>query len=95
MDKLDLKVKFVDGQRVTDAAAMDVVRMVLVGKINNEPEFVRHIEMGQKYEFTEAQVTDWLFKRNGKMVGNETLRPLLKRMGKEEAAPYWAMYEKP
>lgn len=67
----------------------------LVGKINNEPEFVRHIEMGQKYEFTEARVTDWLFKRNGKMVGNETLRPLLKRMAKEEAAPYWAMYEKP
>ena len=36
MDKLDLKVKFVDGQRVTDAAAMDVVRMVLVGKVNKE-----------------------------------------------------------
>jgi len=36
MEKLDLKVEFVDGQRVTDAAAMDVVRMVLVGKVNKE-----------------------------------------------------------
>jgi acetylglutamate kinase len=36
MNKLDLKVEFVDGQRVTDAAAMDVARMVLVGKVNKE-----------------------------------------------------------
>ena len=54
---------------------------------------------------TDTTTTSWfsrlksgllgLFKRNGKMVGNETLRPLLRRMAKEEAAPYWAMYEKP
>mgnify|MGYP000885906002 CR=1 FL=1 len=36
MKKLDLPVKFVDGLRVTDAATMDVARMVLVGKINKE-----------------------------------------------------------
>jgi acetylglutamate kinase len=36
MDRLDLDVKFVDGHRVTDAAAMEVVKMVLVGKVNKE-----------------------------------------------------------
>lgn len=36
MKKLDLPVKFVDGLRVTDAATMEVARMVLVGKINKE-----------------------------------------------------------
>lgn len=36
MKKLELPVKFVDGLRVTDAATMDVARMVLVGKINKE-----------------------------------------------------------
>ena len=36
MEKLGLKVSFVDGLRVTDAAAMEVVRMVLVGKVNRE-----------------------------------------------------------
>lgn len=36
MKKLDLPVTFVDGLRVTDAATMDVARMVLVGKINKE-----------------------------------------------------------
>ncbi len=36
MDRLALDVEFVDGQRVTDAAAMEVVKMVLVGKVNKE-----------------------------------------------------------
>jgi acetylglutamate kinase len=36
MRRLSLEVRFVDGHRVTDAAAMDVVKMVLVGKMNKE-----------------------------------------------------------
>jgi acetylglutamate kinase len=36
MDRLDLRVQFVDGQRVTDASTMEVVKMVLVGKVNKE-----------------------------------------------------------
>ncbi|MEM9785951.1 MAG: acetylglutamate kinase [Pseudomonadota bacterium] len=33
--KLDIKSDFVNGKRVTDAATMDVVEMVLSGKVNN------------------------------------------------------------
>ncbi len=36
MDRLNLDVKFVNGHRVTDAPAMEVVKMVLVGKVNKE-----------------------------------------------------------
>ncbi len=36
MDRLSMEVKFVQGHRVTDAAAMEVVKMVLVGKVNKE-----------------------------------------------------------
>jgi acetylglutamate kinase len=36
MDRLDLPVKFIDGLRVTDAAAMEIAKMVLVGKVNKE-----------------------------------------------------------
>ncbi|MEJ5186628.1 MAG: acetylglutamate kinase [Candidatus Geothermincolales bacterium] len=36
MRRLSLEVRFVDGHRVTDAAAMEVVKMVLVGKMNKE-----------------------------------------------------------
>ena len=36
LDKLKIESKFVDGRRVTDEATMDVVEMVLVGKVNKE-----------------------------------------------------------
>jgi acetylglutamate kinase len=36
MDRLDLPVKFIDGLRVTDPAAMEIAKMVLVGKVNKE-----------------------------------------------------------
>jgi acetylglutamate kinase len=36
MDRLDLPVEFHDGLRVTDDETMEVVKMVLVGKVNKE-----------------------------------------------------------
>ncbi|TLM80527.1 MAG: acetylglutamate kinase [Actinobacteria bacterium] len=36
MERLGMPVEFVDGLRVTDEAAMEVVKMVLVGKVNKE-----------------------------------------------------------
>jgi acetylglutamate kinase len=36
MDRLGMPVEFFDGMRVTDDAAMEVVKMVLVGKVNKE-----------------------------------------------------------
>jgi acetylglutamate kinase len=36
LDKLGIETAFVDGLRVTDADTLDVVRMVLVGKVNRE-----------------------------------------------------------
>jgi acetylglutamate kinase len=36
MERLSMEVQFVDGHRVTDAAAMEVAKMVLVGKVNKE-----------------------------------------------------------
>lgn len=36
LDRLGIKSRFVDGLRVTDAETLDVVRMVLVGKVNRD-----------------------------------------------------------
>lgn len=36
LDKLDIKSDFVDGKRVTDAATMEVVEMVLSGQVNKK-----------------------------------------------------------
>src|ERR1700733_11911136 len=36
MERLNLPVEFVDGLRVSDAATVEVVKMVLVGKVNKD-----------------------------------------------------------
>lgn len=36
LDRLDIKADYVEGMRVTDGETMDIVEMVLVGKVNKE-----------------------------------------------------------
>jgi uncharacterized protein YegJ (DUF2314 family) len=92
-----LKVAIKDGADVEHFWLMDISREgeKLSGTINNEPEIVGNVSNGERYQFTEADISDWLYMRNGKMVGNETMRPLLKRMPKSDADGYRAMYETP
>ena len=66
-----------------------------VGTINNDPESVKTVVNGQRYEFKDDQISDWMFTRKGKLVGNETLRPLMKHMPEKEAAFYRAILETP
>jgi len=40
---------------------------------------------GDLAEFREADISDWMFLRNGKIVGGETIRPMLKLMTKADA----------
>jgi uncharacterized protein YegJ (DUF2314 family) len=65
------------------------------GIINNEPVYAKQVKAGQRYGFGDAEISDWLFMRNGKMVGNETMRPLLKQLPKEEADEYRQIMETP
>jgi uncharacterized protein YegJ (DUF2314 family) len=67
----------------------------ITGVINNVPRDVKGIRVGQRIDIAEAQISDWMFMRNGKMVGNYTLRPLLKRMPAKDAARYRALLETP
>jgi uncharacterized protein YegJ (DUF2314 family) len=67
----------------------------LSGVISNRPQSVTSVKLGQRYQFTPETVSDWTFKRNGKLVGNETMRALLPRMPEEQAAVYRQMYETP
>jgi uncharacterized protein YegJ (DUF2314 family) len=92
-----LKVAIKDGKDVEHFWLLDIARDgdKLSGTINNEPEIVGNVSNGERYEFTDADISDWLYMRKGKMVGNETMRPLLKRMPKSQAEQYRAMYETP
>lgn len=67
----------------------------LSGLISNQPQSVKTVKIGQRFSFTTDMISDWTFKRNGKLVGNETMRVLLPRMPEEQAAVYRQMYETP
>jgi len=56
---------------------------------------VKTVRAGQRYTFNEADIADWMFMRNGKIVGNWTKRQLLKRMPKAQADNYPRMLELP
>src|ERR1043165_3527092 len=61
----------------------------------NQPRDLPGKRAGDLAEFTEADISDWMFMRNGKIVGGETIRPLLKSMSKADAAAMRARMETP
>jgi uncharacterized protein YegJ (DUF2314 family) len=63
--------------------------------INNVPRDVKTVRLGQRIEVADAQISDWFYLRDGKMVGNYTMRPMLKRMPPQDAARYRAMLADP
>jgi uncharacterized protein YegJ (DUF2314 family) len=65
------------------------------GEVNNDPNTVKMVKLGDRYSFTDDEITDWSFMRNGKLVGNLTLRALLKHMPPDEAAKYRKLLEAP
>lgn len=67
----------------------------ITGEINNDPGVVRSVKLGERIEVPERDISDWLFMRRGKMVGNETLRPLLKLMPEAEAERLKSMLAEP
>ena len=97
VDGFALKVRILDGETVEHFWLIEIERSAFEfsGIINNEPNSVMTVKLGQRYVFKEADISDWLFRRNGKIVGNETLRVLFKSMPPEEAAEYRAMLETP
>ena len=68
--------------------------------VNNAPilasrSLQRGVQRGQRIEVNERQISDWMYLRAGKIVGNYTMRPLLQRMPPEEVARYRAMLADP
>ena len=64
---------------------------VLHGTIANTPNVVKHVKAGQRVTFPDSDISDWTYFRGDKLVGNETLRPLLKHMPPQQAARYRSM----
>ena len=61
------------------------------GTIDNDPELVHNVKIGQKMTVDSSQVADWLYMKAGKMYGNFTVRVLLPKMAPEDQAKIRAL----
>ena len=65
------------------------------GRFANAPRDLPGKKAGEVALFKEADISDWMFMRNGKIVGGETIKPLLKGMPKADADALRARMETP
>jgi uncharacterized protein YegJ (DUF2314 family) len=65
------------------------------GAIGNEPALIGIVKLGERVRFSEEEIADWSYVRGAKMVGNETMRPLLRRMSRSQAEQLESLYETP
>lgn len=79
-----LKVRFANSSNQGEHIWMADVKKIgsgrYFGKFANEPRYLPGKHAGDVTEFREADISDWMFLRNDKIVGGETLRPLLKSL---------------
>ena len=98
-DGFSLKVRFATGGSRGEHVWMAEVKKLDGGRYSarfaNQPRDLPGKRAGDLMQFAEADITDWMFMRNGKIVGGETIRPLLKRMPKADADALRARLETP
>ncbi len=90
VDTFSVKVQVKDGEQVEYfwLNNIDFQDGIFTGTIDNDPEVVHNVKLGQKVTVKKGEIADWLYTKNGKMYGNYTLRVLLKKMPPEEVAKY-------
>jgi uncharacterized protein YegJ (DUF2314 family) len=65
------------------------------GRLANEPSDLLGKDIDDQVEFKEIDISDWMFMRNDKIVGGETIKAILKFMPEEEADVMRARMEQP
>lgn len=98
-DRFTLKVSVPVGGGNTEHIWVNGIERLPDGRIaarlDNVPRDMKGKKSGDRIEIETKDISDWMFMRNGKIVGNETMRPLLARLPKAQADHYRAMLEKP
>lgn len=60
----------------------------IYGTINNDPERVKTVHFGQRVEIPAADITDWMYLREGRMIGNYTFRAMFKLMTPDQVEAF-------
>ena len=94
-----LKVRFANpknnGEHIWMADVKKTADGGYSGQFANQPRDLPGRKAGEVALFKEADISDWMFMRHGKIVGGETIRPLLKSLPKADAAALQAKLEMP
>jgi uncharacterized protein YegJ (DUF2314 family) len=62
------------------------------GRINNTPQLVKKVKLGQIVTFSEDEIVDWLYQESGSMRGNFTACAMLKREPPQEAEKFMKQF---
>jgi uncharacterized protein YegJ (DUF2314 family) len=93
-----LKVRFSTrrgGEHIWIAEVKKLPGGAYSGLFANEPRDLPGKKAGDEVKFSEADISDWMFMRNGKIVGGETIKPTLKSLPKADADALRARMEQP
>jgi uncharacterized protein YegJ (DUF2314 family) len=63
----------------------------ITGRLANDPDDLPGLKLGSPVSFTEDQISDWAYEKNGKLYGHYTTRIVIKHIDPAEAAPVRAM----
>lgn len=59
-----------------------------IGRLDNTPRIVKNVKEGQLISFKREEIFDWLYREDGKMLGNFTACALVKKEPPREAAAF-------
>jgi len=92
-----LKVRIEDSGGVEHFWVTDLRRAdgKVYGLIGNDANTVTSVKLGDEIQVPDDDVTDWLYMRDGKMVGNFTVRPLFREMPADEVERVKSMLADP
>ena len=86
----EVKKGFIDGNNVEHLWIGDLSYdgTNFHGRINNKPLDVHNVQLGQKVTVAPREVSDWMFVKNGKLVGGYTTRVLYARLSPKDRAEF-------
>jgi uncharacterized protein YegJ (DUF2314 family) len=92
-----LKVKITDANGTEHFWVNELKRYdgQITGTINNNAEIVQSVKIGDRITIPEADISDWMYVRGGKIHGNETVKALYKTMSPEELTAVKEMMANP
>jgi uncharacterized protein YegJ (DUF2314 family) len=86
----EIKKGFVDGDKVEHLWIREITYdgKNFHGKIDNRPLEVNNVRLGQRVTVAPQDVTDWMFLKDGKLIGGYTTRVLYARLSPADKAEF-------